>query len=314
MGVMVRAARDDDDLDAMNLGNPCWMGAAMVRELFDATGEPSGILIAEGDGEPIGYGDYAAIGVMDGHRAPASIYIPPPHRGRGAGNALWGVIVEACRPDRVSGVLTQADGDDAASLDFALARGFQLGGLHIESELALDATDIAAKADRSPPPTGLSLGVLPSDADESTWHDFAALFERLERDTPDLAEGSDPTPYAVLRTFLPDPWQVMAAWDEGEREMVGFTAVAVRDAGTRTLNTLLTGIRPEYRGRGLATALKAAHAVALAGAGWRAIRTQNMEGNLPILASNKTLGFRPVRALQDLVYDHPSSAQGTAGD
>jgi mycothiol synthase len=302
--VTVRGTRDDDDLDALNVGNPCWMGAAMTCELFAATGEPSGALIAEADGEAIGYGDYAALAVMDGHRAPMTVYIRPAYRGRGAGSALWGVILEACRPDRVAGVLTQADGDDVSSHEIALAHGFGLGGLHIESELALDASDIAATADRSPPPAGLSLHTLPSDADESIWRDFAALFERLERDTPDLAEGSEPTPYAVLRTFLPEPWQVMAAWAAGE--MVGFTAVAVRDAGTRTLNTLLTGILPAYRGRGVATALKAAHAAALARAGWRAIRTQNMEGNLPILASNKTLGFRRVRALQDLVYDHPT--------
>ncbi len=48
----------------------------MMRELFAASGEaPCGALIAEIDGEPVGYGDFAAIGVLDGHSAPATVYV-----------------------------------------------------------------------------------------------------------------------------------------------------------------------------------------------------------------------------------------------
>jgi mycothiol synthase len=309
--VSVRPARDDEDLDAMNVGNPSWMGGAMMRELFGAVDEPCGALIAELDGEAIGYGDYAAIGVMVGHRGPATVYVQPSQRGRGAGRALWAEILAACRADRVPGVMTKADADDAPSLEIALAHGLRLGGLHIESELALDAMDAADMAARSHPPLGLTIRALPADSDEGRWHEFAALHHRLELDTPDLAEGSEPTPYTVLRTFLPEPWQIMAAWDE--HEMVGFTAVSIRDTATHVLNTHLTGVVPEYRGRGVATALKAAHAVVLAQAGWRTIRTQNMEGNLPILAANMTLGFRRARAIQDLLYDHPPGSGESAG-
>jgi mycothiol synthase len=322
--VTVRPARDDEDLDAVNVGNSSWMGGAMMRELFASIDEPCGALIAELDGEAIGYGDYAAIGVMVGHRAPATVYVQPTQRGRGAGRALWADIVEACRPDRVPGIMTKADADDVLSLEIARAHGLQPGGLHIESELDLTAIAAADMEARSQAPSGLTIRALPSDTDESTWHQFAALHHQLELDTPDLAEGSEPTPYAVLRTFLPEPWQIMAAWaiggdvggDEGgaiggdggegeEGEMVGFTAVSIREASAKVLNTHLTGVRAEYRGRGVATALKAAHAVVLAQAGWRTIRTQNMEGNLPILASNKKLGFRQARAVRDLLYDHP---------
>jgi predicted GNAT superfamily acetyltransferase len=59
----------------------------------------------------------------------------------------------------------------------------------------------------------------------------------------------------------------MGAWDGDE--LVGFTAVSIRDASpeARVLNTHLTGVLPDFRGRGIATALKAAHAVALHRAG-----------------------------------------------
>jgi hypothetical protein len=84
--VSVRVASDDDDLDALNVGNPHWMGAAMMRRLFAATGEsPSGALVAEINGRPVGYGDFAAISVFDGHRAPATVYVQPSARGQGRG-------------------------------------------------------------------------------------------------------------------------------------------------------------------------------------------------------------------------------------
>jgi GNAT superfamily N-acetyltransferase len=303
--VVVRPARDDDDLDALNVGNSSWMGAAMMRELTAASGDvPSELLVAEIDGEAVGNGSYAAIPVVNGNRAPAGVYVRPSRRGEGAGGALWAAVLENCTPDRVAGVMVGADADDQRSLDIARAHGFSLAGLHIESELDLAALDVGRMDHLAAAPSDLALGPLPTDADEEAWHRFAALHDRLADDTPDRAAGSEPMPYPVLRVFVGEPWQVMGAW-RGD-EMVGFTAVSVRDAhpGARVLNTHLTGVLPEYRGRGVATALKAAHALALSRTGWLRIRTQNMDGNLPILAANVTLGFQRARALRDLTYDH----------
>jgi len=213
-GVVVRVARDDEDLDAMNVGNSSWMGGAMMRELFAASGDaPNAALIAEIDGEPVGYGHFVAMGVFDGHRAPATIFVPPSQRGRGAGNALWAAVLEGCTPDRVRGVMLSLDADDMHSRDIALAHGLRLGGLHIESELDLAAMDLADMEQRATSPSGLTVRPLAPDTDEETWHDFAALHERMSNDTPDRAAGSEPASYAVIRAFLAEPWQVMGAWD-----------------------------------------------------------------------------------------------------
>jgi GNAT superfamily N-acetyltransferase len=279
----------------------------MMRELFAASGDaPHGALIAEIGGEPVGYGHFVAIGVFDGHRAPATVFVSPSQRGRGAGSALWAGVLEGCTPDRVRGVMLSLDADDRQSRDIALAHGLRLGGLHIESELDLAAMDLASMEQRATSPAGLTVRPLAPDTDEETWHDFAALHERISNDTPDRAAGSEPASYAVIRAFLAEPWQVMGAWDGND--LVGFTAVSIRDASpdARVLSTHLTGVLPDFRGRGIATALKAAHAVVLRRAGWRRIRTQNMDGNIPILAANETLGFRRARGLQDLTYDHPT--------
>jgi hypothetical protein len=55
---------------------------------------------------------------------------------------------------------------------------------------------------------------------------------------------------------------------------------------------------------GAATALKTAQALALRDAGWRTVVTQNMDGNEPILASNRRVGFRRSAGRRDLAYDH----------
>jgi predicted GNAT superfamily acetyltransferase len=116
-----------------------------------------------------------------------------------------------------------------------------------------------------------------------------------------MADGGEPMPYDVLRAVVKEPWQVMGAWRDGR--MVGFTALAVRNEAKRSLNTWMTGVDRDLRGLGLATALKTKQALAVRDAGWRAIVTQNMEGNDAILASNRTLGFVPSVGLRDLSYD-----------
>jgi GNAT superfamily N-acetyltransferase len=303
--VVVRQADDLDDLDELNVGNPAWSSAALVRQLLTSVageGAPCGALVAEIGGEPVGYAGYFAIPVLDGRRAPVGLYVHPAYRRRGVGSALWAAVTQACTSDHVRGIMTSADADDTTSVDIALAHGCRLGALHIESELDLVELEERALRGFAATPDGLSLAPLPRDADEPMWRDLAAVYDRLEADTPDVAAGFEPTPYPILRTFLAEPWQVMAAWKG--RDIVGFTSVAVRDAAARTLNTNMTGVLADYRGKGIATALKAAHALALRQAGWLAITTQNMDTNAPILAANRTLGFTPRFRIRDLTFDH----------
>jgi GNAT superfamily N-acetyltransferase len=304
-GVSLRPIRDDDDLDALNVGNPTWSSAALVRQLLTSTAEsgtPCGALIAEIDGLSVGYAGYFAIPVLDGHRAPAGVYVLPAHRHRGAGSALWNAVVTECSADRVRGIMVNADADDSTSVTIALTHGCDLGSVHVESRLHL-AEVAAPEFERiATAQKGVTLAPLPADADDRMWRAFASLYDRLEADTPDMASGAEPTPYPILRTFLSEPWQVMAGWKGPD--IVGFTSVTVRDAGARTLNTHMTGVLPDHRGVGLATALKAAHALLLREAGWLCITTQNMDDNKPILAANNTLGFQPLSRIRDLTYDH----------
>ena len=301
-GVSIRAVRDEDDIDAPNAGNRAWYGGALTRDMFSVDdGTPAAMLVAELDGEVVGYAHAVGHGVASGHRGIGWVNVLPEARRRGVGAALWQAVLDVCTPDRVKGVTVQTDDSDTETIEIALAHGFQKRGLHQESVLDLDTIEAhraRAVADRAP---DVELSPLPDDTTEDGWRAFADVFHRLMQDTPDMADGGEPMPYDVLRAVMKEPWQVMGAWRDGR--MVGFTALAVRNEAKRSLNTWMTGVDRNLRGLGLATALKTKQALAVRDAGWRAIVTQNMEGNDAILASNRTLGFEPSLGLRDLSYD-----------
>jgi GNAT superfamily N-acetyltransferase len=273
----------------------------MSRKLFAASppDEPKAMYVAEVDGELAGFALAVGAGITDGHRGLAGVYVAPAHRRRGVGTALFERVLGVCTPDRVPGLRVSADVDDATSIAVAEAHGFVKSGLHLESEL--DLTDLDRLRDLPGAPDGVRLAPLPDDTSEDDWHAFHAFFEELMRDAPDSASGHEPMPYEVFRAAVPETWQVQGAWVDGA--MVGFTCVMVRNPKDRKLNTMLTAVRREHRGRGLAAALKVSQAFALAEAGWRVIVTQNLEGNDAILAVNRRMGFRPAGGHYDLVYD-----------
>ena len=83
--------------------------------------------------------------------------------------------------------------------------------------------------------------------------------------------------------------QILAA--DGER-WVGLAAVSY-DPDAKLAHNAFTGVLREYRGRGLATALKLLAIRYAQQLGARAIRTGNDSRNAPMLAINRKLGYRP---------------------
>lgn len=302
-GVVLRDVRDDDDLDALNEGCTVWFGGGPVRRLMTvADGAPKQMWVAEVDGASAGFGQVVGHGVSDGHRGIGYVFVRPEFRRRGVGRLLWDAVLDVAGPGRVPGVKAQADDSDATTLQIALAHGFTLRGLHIESVLDLGRADELRHHTGAPRAAGVVIEPLPEDADETTWRSFAEAFNRMMRDAPDYADGAEEMPFETLRAVLEEPWQVWGAWDEGR--MVGLTCLVTRDRDAGVLNTMLTAVEPERRGLGLATALKASHALAVREAGWSSIVTQNMEGNEAILASNRRLGFVPTMGKRDLFFDY----------
>jgi GNAT superfamily N-acetyltransferase len=257
--VTVRPGGLHEDLDALHEGDPLWWGKGIAQNGFAAGG----------------------------------VYVLPRARRRGVGRVVADVLADATAAYGLPGLADSVHALDEASLAASARLGYQVVGHHRESVLDLDTLDetasqtSVAQAEQA----GFALRPLPDDADEAAWREVYDLAVETWRDAPD-AEGSDEVlPYSVFRGFLPEPSYVLLAFRDGRP--VGMTAVLDR-AKDEALNTFFTGVRQGARGEGLATALKAQHALTMRARGHHRIFTQNMDQNAPILAANDRLGFSVV--------------------
>ena len=93
---------------------------------------------------------------------------------------------------------------------------------------------------------------------------------------------------ATLR--IDPPWCFLARL--GDR-YVGYTVLDTATADGSSIAQSWTGVRPQYRRRGIATALKEVARRAAADSGYGRIRTVVRSTNVAALALNAKLGFRP---------------------
>lgn len=191
------------------------------------------------------------------------------HRGRGLGDRLLGAL-SAGLP-AAAGLQCEVREDDPGSRAWLEARGFDFVDHRFQSRLRL--------AGWRPPP-----GLAPVEVVDTTdWDLVFDLFARLLRDTPDLTGEAD-------REWFD------TAFGEGLRAYL-----AVRDQrviGLALLEVLddigyhpITGVLPEARGGGVATALKAAVIERAARLGLRQLLTNNNARNAAMLRVNERLGY-----------------------
>ena len=208
-------------------------------------------------------------------------------RRQGYGSALLDALLAA------GGRRFSADvrDDDPASLRFAERRGFVLAEHGFESILDLAAVDETLLN----PPTDLRLLSLAEIGnDEANRRRLWDLNVETGRDQPGIGDDHFPTydewwPMAEGASWFDPEGQLLAA--DGD-EWVGLCAVGAFSPG-RFYN-LFTGVRRSYRGRGVASALKALAIRHAKGQGGLTIRTNNHSKNAPMLAINRRLGYRPL--------------------
>ena len=135
-------------------------------------------------------------------------------------------------------------------------------------------------------------------ADNTEWKSaLYRLYAEVEQDMPTTfaipkLRFEDFEAISLSRRFLGDGFFVALDGDV----LVGLSEPQTVDAAPRTVSQRLTGVRSEYRNRGIAYALKARAAIWAAQAGYTTIRTQNAASNATMLAVNDRLGFERNRA------------------
>jgi GNAT superfamily N-acetyltransferase len=218
----------------------------------------------------------------------ALVTVLPEQRGRGAGTSLYLAVSRWLAERGVSRIDAPVPEDDLESIAFAERRGFVEAERN--SRLILELNEF------EPPPVDPPDGV-----EVVTW---------AER--PDLALGI----YAVACEAYPDvpgerdaamepfdDWlahDMQGAGDKPEAtfvalaggEVVGYAKFSLSAAQPRTAHHDMTGVKRDWRGRGIAGALKRAQLAWAKREGYERLVTQNEVRNEAIRRLNERLGYR----------------------
>jgi GNAT superfamily N-acetyltransferase len=283
---VIRPVREEAEIEAflaireaVDPANP------MTRESWDAEQKIAGrIDVLCFDGEtPVGcafgsrmYGDPTSpIGYV-------SVRVLEEHRRRGHGTELLRHLSEHVRGFGGTALYGVTASTTTEMLAFFAHHGLREVGRMQDVELELADADTAFVV-----PEGIELVPLTEDLDAGA-HAVA-----LEAD-PDIPSASPIETGDLAR------WRERNLDDLAERglsfvaladgEVVGFAILGRAVPGV--LEHYMTGIRRDYRGRGIAQALKRAQIAAAKAAGYERLRTQNDLANAPMRAVTERLGYR----------------------
>ncbi|HVV77676.1 MAG TPA: GNAT family N-acetyltransferase [Mycobacteriales bacterium] len=287
--VEVRLLDADDDFDALNVGNPMAPTAMFLWRSRRPHDPESHWFAGLLDSVPVGFAAARSVPVTAAGYGSAIIAVRPEARRRGVASALREAVAEACR-GRVPGVGYRCLAGHADTAATIAAWNLEITDKSIESVLDLREIDRGAyELMAAAPGVGMRTA---GDLDEASWREVYDFVADRFRETPDFGGAGQGPRYEAFRAMLPQPWMVLLGYESGR--LIGVTFAGYRAGDAAEVNTILTGVVADARGRGVATGLKARHALMLADRGVARIYTQNMAGNAPIRAANEHMGFAVV--------------------
>lgn len=221
------------------------------------------------------------------------VIIDPAYRQQGIGSTLYEEGLRHVRELGAKEAATPVRDNDTASLQFALKRGYQHNRHAFESVLDLrtfNETAFQGIVQRCEA-AGFRFASL-KDLDETWRKQLYQVNRTAGLDVPGSNEFWDYEQFTrnVFNAswFNPDG-QILAI--EGDKA-VGLGAVGYF-ADTNSSYSAFSGVLPEYRGRGLAQALKLMTVRKAIEWGADYIRTHNDSTNTPMLKINRKFGYQP---------------------
>jgi GNAT superfamily N-acetyltransferase len=252
-------------------------------------------LVARAKGAVVGCGMTAVFpGMQDDPMLWADASVVPARRSQGIGEALLRRVSARGRELGKMGLQLEVRSDDPHSIRFVENRGFR--EIEREEEVVLDLTALAA-----PPPVDAPPGVeIVSLAGRSDLERGMYEVDReASADIPGLGSSHDQT-FEEWRSF---------AIERPSRDL-DLTLLALADGEVVGVAYLekegfhnLTGVRRDWRGRGVASALKRAQIVGAHARGMKRLVTESQHENLPMRRLNEKLGYKPTIA--NIVYQGP---------
>lgn len=263
---------------------------------FDEDGRLVGFgrtrVIAENEnGEIIGYGACFRAPWVEPGQLGSTFCVHPDFRNQGVGEMILSHIVNWANDNKASELTSIVMDWIDGSLPFVEKRGFTVDAHVFELELDLQRFD-QENMDNffNNSIQFVTLADMPGEDSEQKLYE---LFVETSKDNP--GQYGNLPPFEQWRNeFLPKDisrtdW-VFIALDGGQ--LVGVTQLfSTEDEGV--LYTNYTGVRKDYRGRGIAKALKLISIKAAKNEGAHTMTTDSEENNAPMQHINRSLGYKP---------------------
>jgi mycothiol synthase len=224
--------------------------------------------------------------------------VMPDRRRQGIGSRLYIALHAEAKRRGLRGLRVTVREDARESLAFVARRGFVERRRVWRSSLELATADTSALPSlvRELSAGGITFTTLAEEGpqDESVLHGLHELMVVSGRDIPVLGTHT-PVPFDEFRQFFAaGPTAIPRAWflAKDGPAYVGMSFGSSDTAQPRVLQQHFTGIRPEYRRRGIALALKLQLIEFAKRGGFERITTANDSMNQPMWTINQRLGFR----------------------
>jgi GNAT superfamily N-acetyltransferase len=226
------------------------------------------------------------------------VVVDPGCQRRGIGSALYDRLLEELAARNALLTRAQVQESMSASVAFLARRGFDEVQREWESRLDVAAFDFASfsGADERVTQAGISITTLAAERerDPDVLGKLYQLHATCERDVPSVDPVTDVPVELFLARAIEAPGALADAHflaRHGER-YVGLSSLFRSLEDPHILYQELTGVLRDYRGQGIAMALKLATVRYARTHGYREIRTWNDTRNRPMLRINEAMGFQ----------------------
>lgn len=248
------------------------------------------------NGQTIGYWDVDRETWMKPGHFYIKLIVAPEARGCGLGTQMYTDALRVAREYGAMYLESSVREEDAESIRFAEQRGFQIERHLFESTLDLTTFEEHRFDDLLTRLQGEGIRFFSLAEAGVTDVSKQRLYE-INR----AAAMDDPANTGTFSDFYAFSKNVFeASWFRADTQIiashadrwVGLAAIGIYPADSHAYNAF-TGVLREYRGRGLAQALKLQTILLAKREGVRYVRTHNDSKNTPMLAINRKLGYKP---------------------
>jgi GNAT superfamily N-acetyltransferase len=226
------------------------------------------------------------------------VIVDPAARKQGFGSRLYDTAIHFAQEQDAGRMLTEVRENDPASLQFAEKHGFNKDHHVFDSVLELADFDEARFAGKIEAVEASGIRFFTLAETENRTEAEQKLYEvnRMAVLDEPASTGTFPVYENWRRIILEGSWyrpesQFIAA--DGER-YIGLAGVYDEPDMPITMFNGLTGVERDYRGRGIAMALKLLTIRYACEHGAQKITTSNDARNAPMLAINRKLGYQPL--------------------